>query len=179
MAGASPHRVPLYYSRVVHNPPGDKTMQAVFSDGYVTFHRDKTDPRHYGTRFAKGEHGLMHRIAKWLNARGFDVIKKRCKDDGHMIGDSYQPYLRCRKPRTACRTSTSGQASTPCVGPTKTGMRAGSRCCWKRTCSEGAGHDGDDRGSVPPASRRHADGEVRDGSSLTRRTPPPSIRRRG
>lgn len=74
-------------------------MNAVFSDGYVTFHRDKTDPRLYGTRFAKGEHGLMHRIAKWLNARGFDVIKKRAQDDSHMIGDQYQPYIRCRKPR--------------------------------------------------------------------------------
>ena len=73
-------------------------MHAVFSDGYVTFHRDENDPRFYGTRFAKGEHALMHCIAKWLNARGFDVIKKRAQSDMHMIGDQYQPYLRCRKP---------------------------------------------------------------------------------
>ena len=76
-------------------------MNAVFADGYVTFHRDKSDPRLYGTRFAKGEHCLMHRIAKWLNARGFDVIKKRAQRDNHMIGDSYQPYIRCRKPAKA------------------------------------------------------------------------------
>ena len=74
-------------------------MNAVFSEGYVTFHRDTTDLRFHGLRFAKGEHGLMHRIAKWLNARGFDLIKKRAQKDGHMIGDEYQPYVRCRKPR--------------------------------------------------------------------------------
>ena len=67
-------------------------MQAVFSDGYVTFHRDASDPRIYGTRFAKGEHGLMHRIARWLNDRGFDVIKKRAQGDGHMIGDNFSQY---------------------------------------------------------------------------------------
>lgn len=74
-------------------------MHAVFSDGYVTFHRDRSDPRFYGMRFAKGEHALMHRLAQWLNARGFDLIKKRAQDDSHLIGDVYQPYLRCRKPR--------------------------------------------------------------------------------
>ena len=74
-------------------------MHAVFSDGYITFHRDKSDPRFHGTRFAKGEHALMHRIAKWLNARGFDVIKKRARRNGHLTGDQFQPYIRCRKPR--------------------------------------------------------------------------------
>lgn len=74
-------------------------MRAVFAETYVTFHRDKTDPRFHGMKFAKGEHGLMHNIAKWLNARGFDVIKKRAQDDGHLIGDVFQPYLRCRKPQ--------------------------------------------------------------------------------
>jgi hypothetical protein len=68
-------------------------------DGCVTFYRDKTDPRFHGMKFARGEHGLMHHIAKWLNARGFDLIKKRAQKDGHLIGDIYQPYLRCRKPR--------------------------------------------------------------------------------
>ena len=74
-------------------------MKAVFSEGYVTFHRDKADPRFHGAKYAKGEHALMHRIAKWLNARGFDVLKKRAQKDGHMIGDQFQPYIRCRKPR--------------------------------------------------------------------------------
>jgi len=76
-------------------------MKAVFSQGHVTFHRDTTDPRFHGLRFARGEHGLMHFLAKWLNARGFDVIKKRAQKDWHMIGDQYQPYVRCRKPRKA------------------------------------------------------------------------------
>ena len=43
-------------------------MKAVFSEGYVTFHREESDPRFHGLRFARGEHRLMHFIAKWLNA---------------------------------------------------------------------------------------------------------------
>jgi hypothetical protein len=74
-------------------------MRAVFSGEYVTFHRDQGDPRFDGVRFAKGEHALFRFIARWLNARGFDVIKKRAQLDGHMIGDEFQPYIRCRKPR--------------------------------------------------------------------------------
>ncbi len=76
-------------------------MKAVFSQGYITLHRDASDPRFHGMRFARGEHSLMRFVAKWLNARGFQLIKKRAQKDGHMIGDQYQPYLRCRKPRRA------------------------------------------------------------------------------
>ena len=76
-------------------------MRAAFSEGCscVTFYREAGDPRFDGIRFAKGEHALFRFVARWLNARGFDVIKKRAQKDGHMIGDQYQPYLRCRKPR--------------------------------------------------------------------------------
>lgn len=76
-------------------------MKAVFSEGCscVTFYREAGDPRFHGLKFAKGEHALFHFIARWLVARGFDLIKKRAQKDGHMIGDQYQPYLRCRKPR--------------------------------------------------------------------------------
>ena len=76
-------------------------MRAAFSEGCgcVTFYRDEGDPRFHGIRFAKGEHALFRFVAKWLNARGFDVIKKRAQLDGHLIGDRYQPYLRCAKPR--------------------------------------------------------------------------------
>jgi hypothetical protein len=74
-------------------------MKARFSEGCVTFTREPGDPRFHGIRFAKGEHSLFRHLARWLNARGFDVIKKRAQKDGHMIGDEYQPYIRCRKPR--------------------------------------------------------------------------------
>jgi len=76
-------------------------MRAAFSEGCacVTFYRDRTDPRFYGLRFARGEHRLFRFIARWLNARGFDLIRKRAQLDGHMIGDQHQPYLRCRKPK--------------------------------------------------------------------------------
>jgi hypothetical protein len=77
------------------------TMKAAFSEGCscVTFYREAGDPRFHGLKFAKGDHALLHFIARWLDARGFDLIKKRAQKDGHMIGDQYQPYLRCRKPQ--------------------------------------------------------------------------------
>ena len=74
-------------------------MRAEFSKTSVTFYREAGDPRFHGIAHAKGEHSLFYFIAKWLNARGFDVIKKRAHKDGHLIGDEYQPYIRCRKPR--------------------------------------------------------------------------------
>jgi len=76
-------------------------MRAAFSEGCgcVTFYRDETDPKFHGLRFARGEHRLFHFIARWLNTRGFDLIEKRAQLDGHMIGDSYQPYIRARKPK--------------------------------------------------------------------------------
>lgn len=74
-------------------------MRAVFGDGWVSFHREEGDRRYHGMRFAKGEHNLLHFIAKWLNERGFAVIKKRIQKDNHMMGDEYQPYIRCRDRR--------------------------------------------------------------------------------
>ena len=76
-------------------------MKAAISEGCecITFYREQGDPRFDGLRYAKGEHALFRFIGKWLNARGFDVIKKRAQKDGHLIGDQYQPYLRTLKPR--------------------------------------------------------------------------------
>jgi hypothetical protein len=48
-------------------------------------------------REARGESTLLHHIKKILNARGYDLIKKRMWKDGHMMGDMQQ-YLRTRKP---------------------------------------------------------------------------------
>ena len=62
----------------------------------VTFIREDNDPKFYGICHAKGEHALFNFIKKWLNERGFDFIKKRAQDDNHLVGDEYQPYLRCR-----------------------------------------------------------------------------------
>ena len=72
-------------------------MRATIKNGTITFHREKFDPKFHGIKLAKGEHSLFRLIAKWLNERGFDVIKKRASKDGHMIGDEYQPYIRTRK----------------------------------------------------------------------------------
>ena len=72
-------------------------MRAIIDSDGITFFREEGDKKYYGMKFAKGEHALFRAIAKWLNARGFDVIKKRAQNDGHMIGDIYQPYIRTRK----------------------------------------------------------------------------------
>jgi len=73
-------------------------MQAAFSEGcgYVTFYRQQIDPKFHGLRYARGEHRLFRFIVRWLNARGFDLVRKRAQLDGHTIGDQHQPYVRCR-----------------------------------------------------------------------------------
>ena len=75
-------------------------MRAIFclnrNGGTVTFHREDGDKKYYGQRHAAGEHNLFYAIKKWLNERGFDLIKKRAQNDGNMIGDQYQPYIRIR-----------------------------------------------------------------------------------
>jgi hypothetical protein len=76
-------------------------MRASFGPSGVTFYRDASDPKFSGLRFAKGEHALLHFIKRWLNQRGFLLIKKRAQKDGHLIGDIHQPYLRCREPQAS------------------------------------------------------------------------------
>ena len=62
--------------------------------GSITVTREKSDRKYYGHVHASGEHSLFRCIAKYLNARGFNLIKIRAQKDGHMLGDEYQPYLR-------------------------------------------------------------------------------------
>ena len=72
-------------------------MRAIFNGGGVTFIREDGDPKFYGHAEAKGEHTLFRHIARFLNKRGFDLIKKRAWKDGHLL-DECQPYIRTRKP---------------------------------------------------------------------------------
>lgn len=71
-------------------------MKVSFTQGSVTFTREKDDPKFYGVGHAKGDHAFMHFVKKWLNERGFNLIKKRLTSDGHLMGDEFQPYL-CSK----------------------------------------------------------------------------------
>lgn len=59
--------------------------------------KEPGDPRFSGIVNAAGESRLLYHIKKQLNAQGFDLIKKHCCKDGHLM-DSYQQYLRTRKP---------------------------------------------------------------------------------
>jgi len=51
----------------------------------------------WGTPGNQGESRLLYHIKNILNARGYNLIKKRIQKDGHMMGDGYQQYLRTRK----------------------------------------------------------------------------------
>lgn len=73
-------------------------MKATLDGCKIIFTREQGDPKFHGIRQAKGEHGLLHFIKEWLNARGFGLAKKLVQKDGHLMGDQYQPYLRTRKP---------------------------------------------------------------------------------
>ena len=59
--------------------------------------RELNDPIFRGTFEAKGESHLLFHIKKILNAKGYNLIKKRMWKDGHLV-DDIQQYLRTRKP---------------------------------------------------------------------------------
>ena len=59
--------------------------------------REPGDPRCSGLVNARGESRLLYHIKKQLNAQGYDLIKKHCCKDGHLM-DDLQQYLRTRKP---------------------------------------------------------------------------------
>jgi hypothetical protein len=42
------------------------------------------------------ESRLLHHVLRILNARGYDLIKKRMWRDGHMVGTEHTQYLRSR-----------------------------------------------------------------------------------
>jgi len=45
---------------------------------------------------ARGEKGLFRHLCKWLNERGFDLIRVAAQKDGHLLGDEFQPIARPR-----------------------------------------------------------------------------------
>ena len=59
--------------------------------------KEPGDPHFSGVFHAAGESRLLYHIKKILNARGYDLIKKRMWKDGHLM-DDMQQYLRTRKP---------------------------------------------------------------------------------
>lgn len=72
-------------------------MRIEFHEGYIEVFREKGDKAYYGVMNAAGESNLFYAIKKHLNARGYDLIKKRMHKDGHMVADMQQ-YIRTRKP---------------------------------------------------------------------------------
>lgn len=84
-------------------------MRAKITGNSITFFREAGDKKVYaGGGWGKShgweaEHILMHRIVKWLNERGFNLIKKRMSSDGHLYGDSATPYIRPPHKQTAAQ----------------------------------------------------------------------------
>ena len=72
-------------------------MRIEFRIGCIEVFREKGDKAYYGVMNAAGESNLFYAIKKYLNARGYDLIKKRMHKDGHMV-DVMQQYIRTRKP---------------------------------------------------------------------------------
>ena len=61
--------------------------------------KEKGDMRLTDSNWSTKESVLLYRIKQNLNARGFDLIKKRMWKDGHLVDDCQQ-YLRSRKPKS-------------------------------------------------------------------------------
>jgi hypothetical protein len=72
-------------------------MKLTMNEHSLEVIKEPGDPRFSGIVNAAGESRLLYHIKKQLNAQGYDLIKKHCCKDGHLM-DSYQQYLRTRKP---------------------------------------------------------------------------------
>lgn len=71
-------------------------MKVTINPTNIVIKREAPDPKFYGVVNAAGESKLLHHLKKYLNAKGYDLIKKRMHKDGHMVADMQQ-YLRTRK----------------------------------------------------------------------------------
>ena len=72
--------------------------QIFFAETYLTVEREPDDPKFYGVQNAAGESNFLYWLKNILNADyGYDLIKKRMYQDGHLV-DDMQQYLRTRKP---------------------------------------------------------------------------------
>lgn len=71
-------------------------MKLQFDGNTLIVTREETDPKYYGTGNRAGESKLLYAIKNELNKQGYDLIKKRMWEDGHLV-DDMQQYLRTRK----------------------------------------------------------------------------------
>ena len=60
-------------------------MRIEFHKTCIEVFREKGDKGYYGAKNAAGESNLFYDIKKHLNARGYDLIKKRMHKDGHTV----------------------------------------------------------------------------------------------
>lgn len=60
-----------------------------------TVKREDNDPKFNDSEWGSGESRLLYHVKNILNAKGYDLIKKRMCKDGHMVSED-QLYLRSR-----------------------------------------------------------------------------------
>jgi hypothetical protein len=64
----------------------------------LTVTREKSDPKVHRSDWNPDTlSSVLYTVAKYFNAAGCDLIKKRMAKDGHLV-DDMQHYLRTRKP---------------------------------------------------------------------------------
>jgi hypothetical protein len=61
--------------------------------------REEGDTRCSSGGYSDPESRLLYHVKQALNARGYDLIKKRMWKDGHLVADEQQ-YLRTRSKRS-------------------------------------------------------------------------------
>ena len=71
-------------------------MKTEIKESCILVIREAKDKKYYGDFNAKGESNLLYALKKHLNAKGFNLIKKRMWRDGHLVDDCQQ-YLRTAK----------------------------------------------------------------------------------
>lgn len=72
-------------------------MKVELKEHICTVTREPGDPKMRDGGFGTAESRLLHHVKKVLNARGFDLVKRRTQSDGHMYGWERTVYLRDRK----------------------------------------------------------------------------------
>ena len=77
-------------------------MKVSIEDNTCTVTREPEDPVFRNGGYAgssTGESRLLYHVKKVLNARGYDLVKKRMVKDGHLV-DDLQQYLVVRSKRS-------------------------------------------------------------------------------
>jgi hypothetical protein len=74
----------------------DRTCYVYRQPGDPIFHPNRSGSSWSPPGWYGAESRLLHHVRNILNARGYDLIKKRMWRDGHLFGSEHTQYLRSR-----------------------------------------------------------------------------------